>query len=223
VASIFSRVDSLAHVLAWGREGVGLVRVELPRIGTAFEPKQGPHGEPWLFNCDLQELALAEEVPSAVMALCRGLPDALVLRDRENAFHVLVPNAPLKRRRANKQPLYNFSVVGVDSSWPTRFRSRYFVFTVHTSQLFLEADTLASQLYLTWCLLCHRCYFRAAQSAQLCKCDRPLTGEEQYFLAMFADKWDFLDKSAQDEDPFTVAVQLKLGTCAYAAVSDVCS
>ena len=37
VASIFSRVDALAHVLAWGRVGGGLVRVELPRVGTAFE------------------------------------------------------------------------------------------------------------------------------------------------------------------------------------------
>ena len=36
---------------------------------------------------------------AAVMALCRGLPHSLVLRDREGGFHVLVSNVRLHKRR----------------------------------------------------------------------------------------------------------------------------
>ena len=128
VASVVARIESLSHALAWGRPDEGLTLLELPRIGTSFEPRPGPHGEAWLFNCDLQELALAEEVPEAVMSLCRGLPHSLVLRDREGSFHVMVVNSPLLRRRAKQQPLYNFSVPNNDSPrWAHLFRSRYFL------------------------------------------------------------------------------------------------
>ena len=54
VATIFSRVDALAYVLAWGTPAHDLCRVELPRLGTSFVLKSGPRGEPRLFNADLQ-------------------------------------------------------------------------------------------------------------------------------------------------------------------------
>ena len=58
VAQMMSRLDALSHVLAWASEEKGLELIELPRIGTSFQPRRGPHGETLLFNCDFGELSV---------------------------------------------------------------------------------------------------------------------------------------------------------------------
>jgi hypothetical protein len=92
IAELMSRLDSLTHVLAWASKEKGVELIELPRIGTSFAPRAGPHGETLLFNCDLGELSIAEDAPEAVMNLSRGIPHSIILRDREGAYHFMVAN-----------------------------------------------------------------------------------------------------------------------------------
>jgi hypothetical protein len=126
------------------------------------------------------------------MELSRGLKHSLVLRDRENSFHIMVSNRPMSARamRSGSKVIPSQVVMAVeyeDAEWKRIFRGtpRYYLYTVHTSLLYLESDSLAAQLYLTWCYACGRMYRQAARAAALCKCDRKLAEEEEWVLNLF--------------------------------------
>jgi hypothetical protein len=213
LASTMTRLDCLSHVLAWATEADGLVLVELPRIGTSFKPRPGPHGERWLWNCDLPELALAEDLPHAIMDLVRGLPHSIVLRDREGKFCVLLASKFLELRAATGV-LPNWTVERHnDEQWLQLARSRYFLLTVHTSRMFLECDSLCGQLYYTWCLLSSRRYAEAARSVELCQCDRALQPDELFVLSQFDQGIrGAFKKDPKLNDVYAKAVRLKLAS-----------
>ena len=128
-----------------------------------------------------------------MMELSRGIEHSLILRDRENVFHLMVANRPMTKRKLAsgscpqpKKPFCSHVVEYSDANWRRLFRStRYFMYTVHTSQLFLECDSLAAQLYLTWSLASRNMFRETCRSASLCKCDRKLTAEEEWVLSLF--------------------------------------
>lgn len=127
------------------------------------------------------------------MELSRGIQNSLILRDRENGFHFMVANQPATSRKMSSmvpqpQPKKCFISQVVeygDTNWERLFRSRYYMYAVHTSQLFLECDSLAAQLYLTWSLASRNLFRQTCRSASLCKCDRKLTEEEAWVLDLF--------------------------------------
>lgn len=102
IASLFTRVEDLSHVLAWtegrafGRnDKCSLSVVELPRLRLSFTPKivPGPDGGTLLrmYSDDHQGYFISSQRNEQLRTLVTGLPHSLLLENHSGAFAVLLP------------------------------------------------------------------------------------------------------------------------------------
>jgi len=111
--------------------------------------------------------------PTAVQALCRGIPHAIVLRDLTGEYSILVPVTARPLRPATKNELFSSTVLldrrskewaqqmrlnnsssggssstGSSSSGSGGGDARHFLYPVHGSLAFVFTPSLASSLFL---------------------------------------------------------------------------
>ena len=108
--------------------------------------------------------------PSAVQALCRGIPHAIVLRDSTGEYSILVPITARPLRPATKNELFSSTVLldRRSTEWAQHMKlnnssvdgggsggggsgggdARHFLYPVHGSLAFVFTPSLASSLFL---------------------------------------------------------------------------
>lgn len=106
--------------------------------------------------------------PSAVQALCRGIPHAIVLRDPTGEYSILVPVTARPLRPATKNELFSSTVLldRRSKEWAQHMQlhssssdagggsggsggdARHFLYPVHGSRAFVFTPSLASSLFL---------------------------------------------------------------------------
>ena len=100
LAIVISRLDTLAHVLCWSRNGDSIDVVELPRLSLTFVAKEDEKGKIRLECSDhaglyIQDLPFGLDRQTTEMI--RGMPHSLVLTDANGQHTILCAALPLLR------------------------------------------------------------------------------------------------------------------------------
>lgn len=164
VGMLLSKLDNLAHVLAWSKSKVqsahsaaSIDLVELPRVNLSFIAKEfeTPEGkiENHLYSNDHDGLFIATSTEAREIAdrLLGYISHFIVLQNADNDLFLLMPGCALPRRlhtdgsrlsvqvlldRRNREWIENIGEV------------RCYLYPVHNSRSFLVTPSLASSLYL---------------------------------------------------------------------------
>ena len=199
-------------VVSLSGSDVTLSLVELPRLGARFQPRVDSHGTIKLFALDqagwwISDAAADPDAPGArsLANLLIGIPHCVVLENASGELRVMVPNCDIQR------PLFApFSTELVlnraSASWLSRSPTRYYLYSVHTTQTFLQAPSVAATFYLILLRFAARDYEAVFRLSETCQVDVPFTPEEDRVFALLAEL-------NGDLTPDAVACRLKLSLC----------
>eukprot|EP00049_Salpingoeca_infusionum_P014496 m.271712 g.271712 ORF g.271712 m.271712 type:complete len:4223 (+) comp15683_c19_seq1:207-12875(+) len=153
---------------------------------------------------DVGVASTKQKSKSQLANLLEGLEHSLLLENGAGGYMVLMPNHDVHRPRVSKEP-FSAQLVFDRSSlgWLTTMDTRYYLYPVHQSQLYLSCSTLASTLYLLLVRLLTRWYSASFQLADAVCTDTSFDGEEQWIFDQFA-------RTVVDQHPEAHACRLKL-------------
>jgi hypothetical protein len=228
IASLFSRVENLSHVLCWSRSAkaelgdeVEISVIELPRLQLRFRCRNHR-----LYSLDHDGLFLAEAMDASVAKLTEHIPHALVLESNSGQRQVLVPSYELKRVSIGSCPLNSELVLTSsspeeperwhESDWCKNTASRFWMYPVHVSGSYLTTPSLSAALYLVLIMLMRRQYAEASRLLANCFTDTPLTKQEMWIVEMIASTAAAEESmGSPDQHPDCVACRLKLAIVCY--------
>lgn len=100
LAKVISRLDTLAHVLCWSRNGESIDVVEVPRLSLTFTAKEDEKGKVRLEAADHAGLFIQDALfglDRQTTEMLRGMPHSLVLTDANGQHTILCAALPLLR------------------------------------------------------------------------------------------------------------------------------
>ncbi|CAE7585777.1 unnamed protein product, partial [Symbiodinium sp. CCMP2456] len=197
VARWATRLDDLAHVLAWGRcseadkskptwASAPLRVLQFTRLGLTFFI-QGEEGKQRLVSADFGNLSVPQApIAEQVAKLLAGVPHSVVLCDEMQALHVLVPQA-LPVRPAVKGRPFTTDIVfeklnKFGKQWSSKAKVTYFKYEVHVSKGFLIAPSFSSAMYLLLLRFLARDYAGVCSLVHAVGTDAELNDEEAQIL-----------------------------------------
>ncbi|KAJ1615866.1 hypothetical protein T492DRAFT_896684 [Pavlovales sp. CCMP2436] len=157
LASVFARVEQLAHVLAWAR---------------------CPGGD----DDDAAAAAAKADGSTLALKLLGGIPHALLL-EHGSTGELQVPAFFPVRPSIGNYPFSTELVLDRDQKWLDEIDNPYYVYKIHVSLSFLSASTLASALYLLLLRFLHRDYEMVVSLVDTVSSDTPMSKEEKAILS----------------------------------------
>eukprot|EP01127_Copromyxa_protea_P015833 TRINITY_DN4616_c0_g1_i6.p1 TRINITY_DN4616_c0_g1~~TRINITY_DN4616_c0_g1_i6.p1 ORF type:complete len:2171 (-),score=323.68 TRINITY_DN4616_c0_g1_i6:5955-12314(-) len=213
LSTALSSLDSLSHVLVWSRsepkisrEEVEISVIELPRLRIRFVMKKDEEGVRFE-SLDHTGLYLSNEQQHQWQ---RILPHSLVLENQLKERFLLVPNYPLHPISITSCPLSSQITSLRTSDWFENVKTRFYLYPIHLSEVFLKTETLSSSLYLVLVSLMRRDYEGVAKMLGSCSTDTPLSKEELWILGMVRHTIIPGPGVVIDTHPNAVAIRLKL-------------
>lgn len=100
LAKVISRLDTLAHVLCWSRNGESVDVVEVPRLSLTFTAKADEKGKVRLEASDHAGLFIQDALfglDRQTTEMLRGMPHSLVLTDANGQHTILCAALPVLR------------------------------------------------------------------------------------------------------------------------------
>ena len=228
LAKVISRLDTLAHVLCWSRNGESIDVVELPRLSLTFTAKADEKGNVRLEASDHAGLFIQDALfglDRQTTEMLRGMPHSLVLADANGQHTILCAALPVLRPVIPQDPFSTELVLDrhrIDydkrRSWVDGYKwakhvDKYFLYPVHVSKTFLLHRSLASALYLLVMRLLNRNYPAAFALANAISTDKEYSSAERCIFA-------YLEEAVYDQHPDAVATRLKIAH-AISAVPNV--
>ena len=209
-----ARLQDSPHTLVWSRslghvgEEVPISEVQLRLINARFRPRYervsdgGSAAVARLCSLDYDGLFVSDARSASVAQLLRGLPHSVLLADRYTNQSVMVLALPLVR------PAYTNTPFSTEVVQLARYDSRFYVYPVHPSGVFLQPKSLAASLYLVALRFLHRDYVACSRLLTGCASDVPFTSEEA---------WAFrcVGAAADDMHPDASATRLRLALLAF--------
>ena len=221
------RLDCLANILAWSKSDpsaspnslISIDTIELPRLRLTFEKKISAITGHVQYVCVEQSgMYLTGYDDSLRFAdLLEGLPKAVLLRNADNEYFVLLPAIakPVLTRALGSGPAtYNMVMSMTNKQWLANTgEAAYFTYPIHSSGCFMSSRSIASSLYLLVLRLMSRNYRDAYRLIESCVCDNVLTPQEKQI-------YDVIGTIKDDFHPDVHACRLKLYFVTYGC-SDV--
>jgi hypothetical protein len=228
LAKVISRLDTLAHVLCWSKNGDSIDVVEVPRLEKAFVAKVDEKGQVRLESSDHAGLFIQDAqfgLDRQTTEMLRGMPHSLVLTDFNGQHTILCAALPLLRPVIPEDPFSTELVLDrhrIDRDrarpWVDGYRwakhvDKCFLYPVHVSKTFLLHRSLASALYLLVLRLLNRNYRAAFALANAISTDKKYSSAEGCIFA-------YLQEALYDQHPDAVACRLRVAN-AISAVPKV--
>ena len=143
LGAVLSRVDSLAHVLAWARYDEGrdlsqpaavkqseLAIVTLPRLKLTFQARR-VGGVVRLFSADHADLFITNERDELTSGLLAGMPHSLLLSNSNGEVSVLVAADAPVRPIIEQTPFSTALVIDRhNAAWASALEHPYYVYPV---------------------------------------------------------------------------------------------
>lgn len=123
---------------------------------------------------------------------------------------LLVPNFPLHPIAVTSCPFSSHVTSCISSEWYSNVKTRFYLYPIHLSEVFLKTETLSSSLYLLVSLFLRKDYNGVARILSSCSTDTPLSREEEWILQMIRLTVVPGPGIVVDSHPNAVALRLKL-------------
>jgi hypothetical protein len=203
---------SASDLMALDSELCSISVIELPRLKLRLQPQRVDGGASvrlclldhagW-FVSDAGEHRDTRPGMRSLDELLSGIEQCLLVENDAGELAILVPNHDMYRPRVRGEP-FSVELVGDRSSmgWQSVMDSRYYMYSVHTSNTFLHAPTLAARLYLCVLFLLSRQYARVFALLEACDIDTDFTSEEKWVFGQLA-------RAADDFHPDAHACRLR--------------
>jgi len=217
LAGLFSKVDRLANVLFWSKshpqrgDEAEITLIELPVIKARFQISSGPNGDVQLSSLDHNGLFVSENQNHQWVT---QLPHSLVLENNLKERFVLMPNYEMKSLKIKSSPFSTTIITLQSKEWSASVRTRFYLYPIHLSGLFLKTETLSSALYLICVLLLRRDYDMIAKVISSAHSDTSLTDEEKWILGMVTQTVQAGPDNEVDVHPNAHACRLRLALVA---------
>ena len=158
LAKVISRLDTLAHVLCWSRNGESIDVVELPRLSLTFTAKPDEKGKVRLEASDHAGLFIHDALfglDRQTTEMLRGMPHSLVLTDANGQHTILCAALPVLRPVIPEDPFSTELVL--DRHLIDKDRNRRWVngisWAEHVDRYFLYPGRVQCTLLHRPCLL----------------------------------------------------------------------
>lgn len=208
LATVISRLETLAHVLCWSRnvgncnDGSFPDAIELPRLSLTFITRTDQNGKTRLESSDHAGLYIHDNafgLDKQITDMLRGMPQSLVLTDSNGQHTILCAALPVLRPVIPDDPFSTELVLDrqrmtgdgarswVDGIAWAKHVDKYFLYPVHVSKTFLLHRSLASALYLLVLRLLNRNYQDAFSLANAISTDKEYSLAERCIFSYLAE------------------------------------
>lgn len=220
---MFGRIESLSHLLFWGRldgQQTSVTRVELPRLGLSFSAKHAANTTT-RFHCEQHAGCWVTDhrQPEAV-ALLSGLPHAILLENSSKDLFILLSAAVKPARPLEVQTSDAFAsellLARGDAEWLEGLgKVRHYLYPIHVSKMFLVMPSLAAALHLLLLRFLQRQYAAVASLVTAVVSDTDLSPEESQL-------WAQLGCVLSDMQPDALACRLRISMATEASPKMTC-